>query len=118
MRRRTELGPDWRIRAPRWLLVLAAIAAGAYEVRWRGGVNDHISRAEDPQGGGYMRLKAVETATGITRDEVRALREEMRDSRRDQLEQYRWAARNEGDAARTREIEARLRALEQEKGQP
>ena len=102
-------------RLPRPVLVLLALAGAGYaaqrEVSWRQDVGEHITAAVD----GYQRLGAVERGQSEQREQIRELRDELRQQRMDQLSFYRNWAEDRGYRDAQRHYEQRLRELKEKK---
>lgn len=86
-----------------------AAAPATVTREWKNGVEKHIADST----AGYRRLDSLESQVGGLKERVDVLTQEVREQRRDAMEQWRWIAQRDGDKARADALERRLRDLEQ-----
>ena len=97
---------DLRLKVRRKLILpvlagLGIVGGGAVGREWKTTVDRHI----EASAGGYQRIGDLERRVGTVETEIR-------DMRRDQLEQWRWQAQRVADRDRVQALERRLRELE------
>lgn len=86
----------------------AIVVVGTAAVAWKSDVDVHLKGAPEEA----RRLKALESDHHDFKGEMRT---EVREIRRQQLEDGRWMAIRMEDASRARELDGRLKALEAKK---
>ena len=110
---------------PKPLLVLATLTlsvfAGQQGVAWVRGVDSSLVKHTSQMDQGNARLGKVEVLASTTAQhveqvggEVQDLRGELREMRRDQLTYYRWMAETLGDQGKAREVDKRLKSIEEQ----
>ena len=106
---------SWFGSLPRPVLAVIALAGSGYMGNeawaWKVGVDGHVSAAEQ----GFQRLAIVERLSADLALSQQGLRDELRAMREEQLHFYRWLAGQRQDGDKVREIDNRLRSLDEEK---
>lgn len=105
----------WKTFVPRPVLYALISLLGAvglyYEREWRSDLTGRVRAFDNVS----SRMTAVEIRQEIHSAEIEIVREAVNDMRRDQLSFYRWQAERAGHWEKARELDERLKSLEEKR---